>query len=258
MNKFIHNINSNKRLTAEEHVSLYLYSVYISGNNELKYKKFVITQSLIEKFNIMNECRQKRIKFEMYLKEHQIKIDQFINVFNKKPWVHSKPVIWNDREKSSYYIENLTLSHKFEVFIDCIFREKGIDIGLYYDTEGQYNKGESKVGIEIKYDNMSLQTGNLYIEYKEKLNAENKNWVNSGIFKNDNTKYFLIGTPKEFFIMRKSDLLELKEKISKKDYTGDCKLKKCRRGTSLGFIIPIKEARSISLEVDEVISELRL
>ena len=48
---------------------------------------------------------------------------------------------------------------------------------------------------------MRLQkTGNVYIEYQERMTNAGE-WVDSGILKQDQTKYFLIGTVEEFFIL---------------------------------------------------------
>lgn len=81
-----------------------------------------------------------------------------------------------------------------------MFRRHGYDIGLFYGKDQQYHQGETKAGIEIKCDMRLQKTGNVYIEYQERMTNAGE-WVDSGILKQDQTKYFLIGTVEEFFIL---------------------------------------------------------
>ena len=50
---------------------------------------------------------------------------------------------------------------------------------------------------------------NVYVEYAEKSKASNYDFVNSGILKNDNTRFFLIGTEEKFWIFQKNRLIEI-------------------------------------------------
>ena len=81
-----------------------------------------------------------------------------------------------------YYKEKLKEGKEYEKFIKLIFNfflEKAITI--FENKEDQINIGESKEGFEIKLDNKFKKTNNLYIEYKEKTDSNNINFVDSGI-----------------------------------------------------------------------------
>lgn len=71
----------------------------------------------------------------------------FIDNFSKEPWKYVKPILWNDKDKSPYFIENLTKSHRFEIYIEKLLEHHGIQLGLYYSREEQYQKGENELGI---------------------------------------------------------------------------------------------------------------
>lgn len=256
MNKFLQQINLNEKLTPENHIALFYYSRLFQKN--LMYNDLTITEKLINNFMEFLKDDRKKTNFINYLSSKEESISNFLQSFKEKPWEFAKPVIWGDRKRPKYFIDKLTLSHRFELYIEHLIKEKGnIDIGLYYGKEEQYKQGESRAGLEIKRDIKSRETNNLYIEYAERLNTDGK-WVKSGIFKKDNTKYFLIGDFDEYFILRKNDLLDIYEKIAKNKYRpfNGIRLVKARRGTSLGFIIPIKSAKKISMSLDELIKEL--
>ncbi|NRY63828.1 hypothetical protein [Clostridium beijerinckii] len=80
-------------------------------------------------------------------------------------------------------------------------------------------------------------------------------WVYSGIFKSDNTRYFLTGDIDIYWILSKDDLIKLYDKI---DSNGGCLINGCRlvkaqRETSLGFIIPKSVADKMSLDINNLI-----
>ena len=173
----------------------------------------------------------------------------------------SKVELWSDRSKTSYYKEKLQASFEFENYLTKIFKEKyGLDLGQYLTAEGQYNKGENELGIEIKHDMMYKKTGNLYIEYAEKSKGENFVWIDSGILKSDNCNYFLIGDFDKFWIFTKKRLLEIyKEevaniKIGKPSVRG---IRFVSIATSKGFIYPIKQAEKETLSLDILVNEIK-
>lgn len=146
--------------------------------------------------------------------------------------------------KSSEWKASIEEGAMYEEHIEALFKQKGIDIGLYKDRM-QY-EGESQIGLEIKYDKLFRQTGNLYIEYAEKQPSA-KDWVDSGIHKKDNSKYWLIGDTKLYFIFRKGDLLKLDKKNFKRAVTN----------TSKGILLPLSFAVDIRLHIDDFIKELK-
>ena len=78
-----------------------------------------------------------------------------------------------------------------------------------------------------------IETGNIYIEVKEKAHPDNANYVDSGIFRNDNTWLYLIGNYTTVYIFGKS-LLKLMYKSGK--------YKEVQISTSIGFLLPVEVA----------------
>lgn len=157
-------IDSEKRLSGEEHLCLFIFFQLVY-NTKIEYSKFRIYESLIEKYNNSTMDIKQNIANTVTGSSN---CQEFIRKFAIEPWRYEKPVIWKDRKHSSYFIEQLEKSHAFEVYIDCEFKKRGVNIGLYYGKDSQYS-GESEVGIEIKYDEKSKSTGNYYIEYQERM-----------------------------------------------------------------------------------------
>lgn len=242
-------IDCERRMSPEEHYYLYKYYLKISGTR-ISYQDFHIEECLVNKYNNLLATDKERIA-------HQVNTDpmywEFVDSFNREPWKYEKPVLWGDREKTSYFIRQLEESHAFEVFIDCLFRNQGVNIGLYYGREGQYH-GECGVGIEIKYDRRSRETGNYYIEYQERMHAGDV-WVNSGILKEDNTRFYLLGTMEQFVIFRRVDLMEYYNRlvINREKVNGARLVRENEHGTSKGFILLPEVSSKINLSIDYVI-----
>jgi hypothetical protein len=111
--------------------------------------------------------------------------------------------------KFNYSTEGTEKGFEYEKFIEKIFNEKNICKLTFYDKKIEQLRGETEEGYEIKFDDNLKITGNLYIEYQEKTHKDNVMYVNSGILKDDNTIYFVIGNYDEVFIFKKEILLEL-------------------------------------------------
>ena len=210
-------INPKSELSSENYLCLYWYNCIIEKQH-IDYKDFQPSQSLIEKYNNY--------------------IQNWKNEFQSNISTYKKPIDWNiDRPKTNYYVEKLNEGTEFQNFIENCFKKQGVDLGIYYDNQ-QLN-GENELGIEIKADNRFKETGNLYIEYAERMNSRQK-WTKSGILKDDNTKFWLIGNPEEFFIVKKSELVKLFNiiKNTPNKWINKCKLvKEIDHGTSKGFIV---------------------
>lgn len=253
MDEFLKYIDAESKVSYESQIALWLYDVMISKNSKIKFEESLITENLIACFNnfLLNE--KSKDDFREMIKGNQEVITYFLTKLNNEPWNYVKPVIWSNNVDNQYFIENLTLSHRFEIYIDCKFKNIGIDIGLYYGKDGQHN-GECEFGIEIKRDIMSKKTGNLYIEYQERHYVTG-DWVYSGIFKNDNTKYFLAGDIDGYWILEKKALIDLYNeiKMNNDSLSNGCRLVGARRGTSLGFIIPKNVADTMSLDINDLI-----
>ncbi len=93
--------------------------------------------------------------------------------------------------------------------------------------------GETEEGVEVKMDNLRKQTGNFYIEVAERRNPSTL-YCSSGIFRTDNTAFWLIGDYTSVYILKKETLVD--EYNSGKHPTIENVYE-----TSLGFLI--KESR---------------
>lgn len=123
--------------------------------------------------------------------------------------------------------------------------EKLYDIGLpiisYSSKKYQVMVGENKCGFEIKFDDCMKNTGNIYIEIAEKSNANNLNYVDSGIFRTDNTWLYIIGDYNKLFIFDKRLLKRVFNNKYYKNFNG----RYVETATSKGFLIPVKYAIKI-------------
>lgn len=98
------------------------------------------------------------------------------------------------------YKDNFAAGQVYEQFV--------VDRWLQFFTEPLHMhegklaqlQGENREGVEIKLDRLHHRYGNLYIETKEKSNPDNPDMVKSGIWRDDNTQWFLIGDTHEAFV----------------------------------------------------------
>jgi hypothetical protein len=119
---------------------------------------------------------------------------------------------------------------EFQDYItDILIQKLGISLSTYCSSKYQNISGENKQGFEIKFDDVYIKTGNIYIEVKEKSDANNLNYVDSGIYRNDNTWLYLIGNYTEVYIFSKKHLKLMH--ITRK-------YKEVKTPTSIGFLIP--------------------
>ena len=141
---------------------------------------------------------------------------------------------------TNLYKEMLEKGLEYQDFItDILLSEIGISLSTYSSKKYQYSVGENKQGIEIKFDDRYKETGNLYIEIKEKSNATNPNYVDSGIYRSDNTWLYVIGDYTEVFIFSKKQLIMMHKKGIFKEVTTP---------TSIGFLVPRAKAVKYSIK----------
>lgn len=179
---------------------------------------------------------------------------RFNGAFEQDYRVEAKPVIWDITRNHNDYMKNqLELGSRMEVFCDREFKKNGLDIGLYYDPTGQ-NNGESKEGIEIKHDMKSKETGNFFIMVAETHNKYKNPLVPSGILKDDNTNYWVIGTPVEYYVVRKNDLKQILSTLDphNKGWQNGKRFVEAYNGVSVskGYIIRREELKKIALTTD--------
>jgi len=108
--------------------------------------------------------------------------------------------------------------------------------------EQQY-QGETDEGVEIKFDQNIYEyfkKGRLYIETHEKADANNQEYASSGIYRNDNSVYYLIGNYNEWWIFNKEVLqkIDRTRQIIKPFWIFEPK----PTGTSKGFCINVDMA----------------
>ena len=139
-----------------------------------------------------------------------------------------------------YYKEKLEEGLEYQDFVSEVLYKIGIPLFSYNSKKYQIKHGENKLGIEIKFDNKSAETGNIYIEIAEKSNPANANFVLSGIYRNDNTWLYVIGNYKKVFIFSKT-ILKLLHKGNR--------YKNVQTDTSRGFLLPLKDAEKYASKI---------
>lgn len=113
-------------------------------------------------------------------------------------------------EYQKYYQKKLEEGLQFQDFVTMKLYELGLPLVIYSSRKYQIEQGESRTGIEIKLDNKLDETGNLYIEYEEKSNPSNKNYVPSGIDRSDNSIFYAIGNYKVIYLFSKKWLKQMR------------------------------------------------
>ena len=96
---------------------------------------------------------------------------------------------------------------EFQDFVVDILAEDGIVLQNYVSKKWQFEKGENRQGFEIKLDNRCTETGRLSIEIAEKSRSSNSEWVNSGIYRDDNSWLYVQGNYRVLFAFAKNWLV---------------------------------------------------
>lgn len=105
----------------------------------------------------------------------------------------------NAVEKENYE-KCLEAGKEFQDFVvSMLIKHKGIAISNFSSLLFQYGIGEGYQGFEIKLDLPSAKTGRLLIETGERT-SKSGDWVKSGIYRDDNTDFYIVGNY-EFFYM---------------------------------------------------------
>lgn len=130
-----------------------------------------------------------------------------------------------------FYKEQFERGDKFADFANDILYANGVIIGMYQSKDRQWSVGESRAGVEIKYDEQQAKTGNLWIEMAEKTNKDNPEWVPSGIYATDNRWLYVIGNYHAIWIFSVTMLRLLMPKYPTKEI-----------GTSCAYLLPSADA----------------
>jgi hypothetical protein len=110
------------------------------------------------------------------------------------------------------YETNLSKGTEYQDFVMEKLHEIGITIMSYSSKKYQVLYGENRAGVEIKFDDRMKETGNIYFELSEKSKAGNKEYITSGIFRNDNTWLYAIGNYEIIYLCGKKHLRQIYER----------------------------------------------
>lgn len=138
------------------------------------------------------------------------------------------------------YQSQLEDGQAYQDFVAEKLYHEGIVLVNFQSRASQLRVGENLLGLEIKYDKQFIKTGNLYIEIAEKSDASNRQFVTSGIYRDDNTWLYGIGNYDELFLFSKRTLRKVYE--HRKRDTDAYK----ETPTSRGFVLPRREAAELA------------
>ena len=250
---------------AEEYFDIFIYSklivdkIPIDTINLTQYKDFHVYESVVTGYNLFyaNNNATPLNDVDAFVLSHPDMYAQFRQGFYNTYF--PKPIIWDERNHTGYYEKQLEESFLFELHIYLTFYKKGIDLKPYWDRDGQ-DSGENELGVEIKNDKRSIDTGNFYIEYAEKSNSDNDVYVPSGILKDDNTKFILIGVINDYLIFEKTTLIKVynrQSQLFRKTGKTDEGYRFVSIKTSKGLLIRKNIANQIAISLDAVIESLK-
>jgi len=136
--------------------------------------------------------------------------------------------------RKDIYAQRLENGNDYQDFICTKLCQYGIIIQNYCSQKYQ-TMGENRQGLEIKLDRKFRNTGNLYIEIAEKSDPENEYYAESGIYRDDNSRWYGIGDYQTFYWFFKKQLRQLWEKRA------SFLVEFAPTPTSQGFGFPVKE-----------------
>ena len=149
----------------------------------------------------------------------------------------------NNAAYSKYYAAKLEGALVFQDFVvDAAWSLLGLAIVQYGSRAYQQAVGESRTGVEIKFDEKYSSTGNLWIECGEKAAPRPGDYAQSGIYRNDNTWLYVIGNYDTIFIFAKTLLRGLSE-------SGRYTKRENNTKTSVGFLLKDDDARKYAAAV---------
>lgn len=149
-----------------------------------------------------------------------------------------------ERYDNGYYAEKLEQGLVFQDVITRALYQRGIVIVGYSSRRFQNAEGENMLGAEIKRDGNFRETGNLYLEIAEKANPKNRNFIPSGIFRNDNSWLFVIGDEQTVWVFSTKYLRML-----------CCRYREVKSPTSVGRLMPLKDADKYSIRRIDLVDE---
>lgn len=109
-------------------------------------------------------------------------------------------------QKNSGHTDSFEVGSQFQDFVCIELAKDGVILQNINSKKFQYEIGENLQGFEIKYDARctgdagTTPTNRLSIEIAEKTDELNYSYVNSGIYRGDNTWLYIQGNYKCFWI----------------------------------------------------------
>ena len=145
-----------------------------------------------------------------------------------------------------YFDEQVADSDEFQDFVSyMLFLYAGLSYSCYKSPLWQIHLGESRLGLEIKYDKtaqshiIAKQNYNLYIETEERY-CDTDMYKASGIYRNDNSWLYTIGNYYIIYIFSKKLLGQIKSKYKNIEIS---------RKTSKGFLLPRSDAEKYAAKI---------
>jgi len=143
------------------------------------------------------------------------------------------------------YAEKLSAGSEYQDFVQKQLLQHGIIVMLNSSKSYQAKIGESLSGLEIKLDRQIRKYNNLYIEVAEKSDKYNPFYVESGIYRHDNTWLYCIGDYHELFLIPKKQLQIIHQSITSGSNWYVAKgIEMKQTATSKGMAIPVDYAMS--------------
>jgi len=121
----------------------------------------------------------------------------------------------NYRKENSGHIDSFEIGNEFQDFVCITLAKEGVILQNINSKKFQYETGENLQGFEIKYDARctgdkgTIATNQLSIEISEKTKATNFNYIDSGIYRCDNSWLYIQGNYMMFWIFAKVILQHL-------------------------------------------------
>jgi hypothetical protein len=142
-------------------------------------------------------------------------------------------------KENSGHDNSKEVGNRFEDFVCIELAKQNIILQNINSKKFQYETGENLQGFEIKYDarctgcNGTTPTNRLSIETAEKTDANNPKFINSGIYRDDNSWLYIQGNYNGFWIFAKN-ILRLLHRSGRYEEKQIPTLK--------GFYLPIEDA----------------
>lgn len=121
---------------------------------------------------------------------------------------HDRTVAVQTRYKDSKNKNSFADGLEFQDFIiESVARACGFIIQQYASKYYQIKRGESIQRCEIKLDNLCTRTGRLSIEVSEKTNADQDDYMPSGIFSPTQPLFYIQGNRERSYLFATKDLV---------------------------------------------------